>query len=203
MSKKRKLTIFLIIFTLSIGLVIYKLSPSIKDEVYVVSESEENKKESIIDDVDYKEKENTTSKNITIFISGEINNPGVVTIPGDKRLSDAVEQLGGVTDDADLNKINLAMKIEDEQHYIIPKVGDISVVNESTNSITQENSKVNINTATIDELENLPGVGEATANKILNYREEKGMFKSIEEIKNVNGIGDKKYIDLKDKICIE
>lgn len=207
MGKKGRLITFLVIFILGIGAVIYKISPDIKDDVYVISESEENKKEAIIDNIDYQERDNEELKNITIFISGEVNNPGVVTIEGDKRLSDAIKELGGVTDDADLNRINLAMKIEDENHYIIPKVGEISVSNENINGITQEsiseNAKVNINIATIEELDTLPGVGEATANKILNYREENGMFKSIEEIKNVNGIGDKKYIDLKDKICIE
>ena len=65
-----------------------------------------------------------------------------------------------------------------------------------------ESNKININLATIKELEDLPGVGEATANKIVRYRDENGNFKSIEEIKNVNGIGDKKYEDLKELISI-
>ena len=69
------------------------------------------------------------------------------------------------------------------------------------NSENKENSsKININKATIEELDSLPGVGEATANKIVNYRDENGEFKSIEEIKNVNGIGDKKFQDMKDLI---
>ena len=62
--------------------------------------------------------------------------------------------------------------------------------------------KININTATIEQLDELPGVGEATANKIVNHREENGEFKSIEEIKNVNGIGDKKFEDMKELICV-
>ena len=64
-------------------------------------------------------------------------------------------------------------------------------------SILYKNNLININTASIQELDTLPGIGEATANKIVNYREEKGKFNSIEEIKNVNGIGDKKYEELK------
>ena len=204
MSKNGRIVIFLVIIVLSIGTITYKVSSNIKEDVYVVSESEENKKESTIESINYEEKEETLSKNITIFISGEVNNPGIVTIEGDKRLSDAIDKLGGVTSDADLNRINLAMKIEDEQHYIIPKIGEVIENNETiTNDTNKDNSKININVATIEELDTLPGVGEATANKILNYREEHGIFKSIDEIKNVNGIGDKKYIDLKDKICIE
>ncbi|MGL5313437.1 MAG: helix-hairpin-helix domain-containing protein [Peptostreptococcaceae bacterium] len=204
LSKNGKIIIFFVLLVLSFGTVVYKVSSNIEDDVYVVSESEENKKEAIIESIDYIEKEKTTSRDITIFISGEVVNPGVVTIEGDKRLSDAVDKLGGVTEDADLNKINLAIKIEDEQHYIIPKTGENNESVESSSSdINKGNTKININTATIEVLDTLPGVGEATANKILNYREENGMFKSIEEIKNVNGIGDKKFIDLKDKICTE
>lgn len=204
MSKNRKIIIFFVIFLLSFGAILYKISSKIEDDVYVVSESEENKKETIIESMDHIEKEKITSGDITIFVSGAVANPGVITVEGDKRLSDAVDKLGGVTEDADLNKINLAMKIEDEQHYIIPKIGEINEKVENNSSNTdKDNSKININTAPIEELDTLPGVGEATANKILNYREDNGMFKSIEEIKNVNGIGDKKFIDLKDKICTE
>lgn len=90
------------------------------------------------------------------------------------------------------------MKLKDESHYIIPKIGDNleSYTNETfendiENDLNNKNNLININTASIQELDTLPGIGEATANKIVNYREEKGKFNSIEEIKNVNGIGDK------------
>jgi competence protein ComEA len=135
-----------------------------------------------------------------------------VTIESDRRLSDAIDKLGGFTSEANLNKINLAMRIEDEKHYIVPKIGDNTDINntveEKSNEVTIEGSnqneisKININIANIQELDTLPGVGEATANKIINYRDEKGKFNSIEDIKNVNGIGDKKYEDIKDKISI-
>ena len=116
-----------------------------------------------------------------------------------------MEKLGGTTNKADLNKVNLAMKVEDEQHYIIPKIGEevseesVEVTNKEVSS--QESSKININTATIEELDTLPGVGEATANKIVNHRSENGEFKTVEEIKNVNGIGDKKFENIKELIC--
>ena len=149
---------------------------------------------------------------ITIFISGEVKEPGIVTIESDRRLSDAIDKLGGFTSEANLNKINLAMRIEDEKHYIIPKIGDNTdsnnTVEEKSNEVAIEGSnqnetnKININIADIQELDTLPGVGEATANKIINYRDEKGKFNNIEDIKNVNGIGDKKYEDIKDKISI-
>ena len=221
MNKKINIIVILISSFIIIGTIAYKLNLNIQDEIYIVSENEENIEEdriniekdyetnNIENNIEYKNKENTISKNVTIYVSGEVNNPGIVTIESDKRLYDAVEKLGGVTENADLNRINLAIKINDEEHYIIPKIGEDNIISQdiSVNNIdtikNEQTSKININTATIEELDNLPGVGEATANKILNYRQENGMFKSIEEIKNVNGIGEKKYVDIKDKICIE
>ena len=169
-----------------------------------------------------KEKSNNKDvgvRKITIYVSGEVKNPGVVTLSSDQRLATAVEKLGGLTEYADMNNINLAMKLEDEMHYIIPKKGEKIKTNivtsqndTSNNDIVSENNfnsnesegnKININTADLDELDKIPGVGEATANKILSYREENGDFKNIEEIKNVNGIGEKKFENMKDIICVK
>lgn len=103
------------------------------------------------------------------------------------------------------------MKVKDEEHYIIPKYGDIkreknnkeeSITEKDNSNDKEESQKININTASIEELDKLPGVGEATANKIVNHRKENGDFKNIEEIKNVNGIGDKKFENMKDLICV-
>lgn len=216
MKNKIKINIFLILLFLSTGIIIYKLN--IEDDVYVVSESKETYKEKAVQEYNENEKNNEVSeesinksnieKVITVHISGEIVNPGVVTIESNNRLSDAVDKLGGVTEDADLNRINLAIKLEDEKHYIIPKLGedDNNLYDEKENNLQSENNtnlnKININKATIQDLDKLPGIGEATANKILNYREENGEFKSIEDIKNVNGIGIKKYEQIKNEISV-
>lgn len=204
MYKIGKIALFLIILIIGVGGVIYNKALNINDDVYVVSKTEETNENMITKETNYNSQEENIKKNITIFISGEVKNPGIVTIESDKRLSDAVNKLGGVTSDADLNRINLAIKIKDEGHYIIPKIGE-NVINNNVNSTLNkvENTKININLATVEELDKLAGVGEATANKIINYREENGKFKSIEEIKNVNGIGDKKYKELKDQISTE
>lgn len=217
--KKCKIIIFIMILLFSIYKIIDNKNLDIKDNVYIVSQSEVREEESISNNIsDEKDNqgkeqikiENTNKKTITVFISGEVKNPGVVAIDAEKRLSDAVNELGGTTENADLNKVNLAVKLKDESHYIIPKIGDNSEShNKETfeniieNDLNNKNNLININTASIQELDALPGVGEATANKIVNYREEKGKFNSIEEIKNVNGIGDKKYEELKTLISIE
>ncbi len=203
MRNKSKLIVFIIIIVVSIGGLVIK--GYFNNQVYVLNEEnqvEDNNQDEIKEDTE----KQIVEKEITIYISGEVKNPGVVTLKNDKRLSDAVKLVGGVTNDADLNNINLALKLEDEMHYIIPKKGEI--ISNSSNNVslgnnsTNENGKININTATIEQLDQIPGIGEATANKILNYREEVGSFKSIEEIKNVSGIGDKKYENMKEFICI-
>ena len=218
MLKIGKTLIFILILLFST----YKIidNKNLNDNIYIVSESEINNKESIEDNIAEDSSENANvdkninideaNNTITVFVSGEVNNPGVVTIESEKRLSDVVEILGGTTENADLNKVNLAMKLEDESHYIIPKIGEsVEIYSDdmpiNSNEIIQgeKSNLININKATIQELDTLPGIGEATANKIINYRDENGAFKSIDEIKNVNGIGDKKYEELKSLISIE
>lgn len=223
MNKQKKVVLIVFITVFSISTTIINRGLKARDNVYVVSKSEKEETKNIKNDEQMDKDrilEKTANKNdinenkskeIRIFVSGEVKNPGVVTIENSKRLIDAIDLLGGFTEEADLNKINLAMTIEDEMHYIIPKIGEeINNNNNNNENATQNNiksqegnSKININIANVSDLDKLPGVGEATANKILNYREEKGQFKSIEEIKNVNGIGDKKYEDIKEMITIE
>lgn len=204
----KKLSIFIIILLTCIGGLILKDKANSQEEIYVLSEEEMTQNKS---DNEIKEEENLNinNKEITVYISGAVKSPGIVTLNQGERLATAVEKVGGMTDKADLNGINMAVKLEDEMHYIIPKFGEVIESNSqhsnntiSDNSTTNKTSKININTATIEELDELPGVGEATATKILNHRDESGNFKSIEEIKNVNGIGDKKYENIKELICV-
>ena len=182
------------------------------EESTVSDENKNNDKKEKIED----EKENISNKEITVYVSGEVNKSGVVTLKEGDRLAVAVEKLGGTTKKADLNNINLAIRVKDEEHYIIPKIGeakqeDLKDVNNTKDienteikneNTAKDSSKININTATLEELDKLPGVGEATANKIISHREENGQFKNIEDIKNVNGIGDKKFENMKELICV-
>ena len=212
MLKKRKIIFFIMIIIICVGVMIIKdkINSDSNEGVYVLSE-EDNKmsvNEENSNTKKEKEVENISTKEVTVYVSGAINNPGIVTLNQGDRLSDAVDKLGGMTEDADFNQVNLAIKVEDEKHYIIPKIGEkIEILVEQRQESALENkensTKININSATIEELDTLPGVGEATANKILNYRNENGKFNSIEEIKNVNGIGDKKYEEIKDLISVK
>lgn len=211
-EKNKKIIIFTIITVVICIVGGIKIFQNSNDTRYEVSQTEKIEKE---EGGDIKKEDNSKVNNteVTVYISGAVKNSGVVTMTSEDRLSDAIKVVGGVVEGADMNMINLAEKLVDGKHYIIPKVGeqiptDInanqtqSSSNRTNTSSQGSNSLVNINTATIEELDTLPGVGEATANKIINYREENGGFKNIEDIKNVKGIGDKKFEDLKDNICV-
>lgn len=209
MNNKKIIAFILMLLICPIGLVIKDKFQS-KEDIYVLTEEKEPAQETT-QEKEIKKEENVTNKKITVYISGEVSKPGIVTLNEGDRLATAVEKIGGTTKKADLNGVNMAIKVQDEMHYIIPKIGD--VVKENTSQVAKNNntnqnesaktSQININIATIEELDTLPGVGEATANKIVNYRSENGEFKSIEDIKSVNGIGDKKFEEMKDLICVK
>ena len=208
MANKKKIYIFLLILFICPISLFVKDKLSSKEDIYVLTDQNntlEDNQSSNEEIEELKKEDNIDNKEITVYISGEVKKAGIVILKSGDRLATAVEKLGGTTNKADLNKVNLAMKVEDEQHYIIPKIGEevseesVEVTNKEVSS--PESSKININTATIEELDTLPGVGEATANKIVNHRSENGEFKTVEEIKNVNGIGDKKFENIKELIC--
>lgn len=159
-------------------------------------------------------------KTIGIHIKGEVNNPGYYEVKNGSRLNDVIKKAGGKTNDADLNRVNLAQKVIDGEEIIIPKKGEpLDTATNSNLYYTQENKFdkengydrlsqeinseiVNINSADMYQLCRISGIGESTAEEILAYRKKKGAFKSIEEIKNVKGISDRKFEEIKDKITI-
>lgn len=198
LNKKKKTLIFTVIIAVITITAVYRNyfseeKYSIDESTQIIEETQETDKESDINEV-------------VVYISGAVKNPGVLTMTSEDRLADAIEMVGGTVDGADMNAVNLAEKLADGKHYIIPKIGE-NVAPSGNNQVSVSNSKgsdgkININTATAEELDKLPGVGESTAQKIISYREESGGFKSIEELKNVNGIGDKKFEDMKDSVTI-
>lgn len=139
--------------------------------------------------------EDLKETNIAVHITGEIVSPGLLSLKPNSRIADAIEASGGATASADLNKVNLAYELQDGQKIYIPSIYDEDVSNTITDSAganviasesTTNNSKININSATLTELEALPGIGNSTATKILEYRNKNGRFKTIEDIMNVS-----------------
>ncbi|MFQ9967193.1 MAG: DUF655 domain-containing protein [Peptoniphilus sp.] len=148
------------------------------------------------------EKAHEENEEIMVHISGAVNKPGILRLDSNKRVVDALDLAGGARDDADLDRVNLAARLHDEEKIYIPKVGEVqnnisSLASSPSSSDTS--SKININSADLSELTKIPGVGEKTAQKIIDYRANK-TFSSIEDIKNIPGIGDKKFESMKDYI---
>lgn len=151
---------------------------------------------------DNKNKDVKTEKledNIIIDISGEIKNPGIYKMKGKVRLYEIIDKAGGLKEEANINFINQARYVKDGEKIIIPSSRNSQGMDKE--SISNENNLVNINTASKEELLKLPGIGEVTAEKIINYRDNNN-FTKIEDLKNVNGIGIATYNKLKDLICV-
>lgn len=207
LTKKQKI-IFCIVIILMVIVILYYLYSSLAqyDTNFINEDINENlisnntNEENLVD----KASENTE---ILVHVSGCVKNDKVVSLPEGSRINDAIEAAGGLTDDADLTNVNLAYILEDGEKIYIPKKGEESQINSEISSeqmmSSSKTSKININKATQAELETIPGVGPSTALKIIKYREENGKFKSIEDIKNVSGIGDSKYENMKEYITIK
>ena len=144
-------------------------------------------------------------KHIYVDIKGNVLNPGVYKLEEGTRLFQLVELSGGLDVDSDTSLINLSSILTDQQVIYIPKVGEI-IPDEYTELIddntTDKDDKININTAEKNELTELPGIGEVTAQSIIDYRNENGDFKTIEDIMNVVGIGESTFENIKDFITI-
>ncbi|MEG2247140.1 MAG: ComEA family DNA-binding protein, partial [Peptostreptococcaceae bacterium] len=147
---------------------------------------------------------------ITVEIKGEVKTPKVYTLEEGAIINDLIEKAGGLTSEANISNINRAKILKNEDLIIVGNInsleenikveGSNSGVITSVNSGGESSGTININTATSGELMNIDGVGEKTAQKIIDYREENGAFKTIEDIKNVDRIGDKTFENMKDQI---
>lgn len=176
------------------------------------------------------EEENVDTK-IFVDIKGEVVNPGVYELELGSKVIDAINASGGLTESAYTRYLNLSKKLKDEDVIIVNNLSEIEsikesknkeVIKETSNSVSldindvitndyeseEDNSDktivlVNINTANVEELTTINGIGESTAKKIIDYREKNGIFESIEDIQNVSGIGEKKYEQIKESITIK
>ena len=199
--------IFVILIVLAIGYNFYErkdLQVIQDDETeidIIEEESTDECFEELNDDIKHK-------KVIMIHISGQVNNPGLVELFEGDRVIDAINKAGGLTPEYDNDRINLAKKVSDEEKIYIPKIGEVIdqdiqnlVTVNDNNNVMEETGKVNINTASKETLESLPGVGEVLGDRIIEYRKN-SKFTSIEDIMKVSGIGSKKYEDIKDLITV-
>lgn len=216
MFQENKKKIFIIIggcAILVIVAVLFYSMQNINEEEFLDFENLDTNQESSV-----KNEEIEKISQIVVHISGEVVNQGVISLNENSRVIDAINRAGGLTSKADISKVNLAYVLQDAQKIYIPSIeekemdvyisegrGDTEIVTSGGNSESKKEEKlmININTASVEEFEQLAGIGNSIANKIVEYRKENGKFNSIEDIKNVSGIGEAKFNKIKDNICVK
>ena len=185
--------------------ILYKNSSNSKEEVVDIFKEPEEIKE-----------EESNSKKVIVDIKGMINNPGVYEVDSNLRVNDVIELAGGLKEGADTSNINLAKLVSDEMTIIIYSTEEVLekfkqevcicncpyIQNDACINSNNDDNLININTAGIEELTTLPGIGDVKAEAIIKYRSEVGKFKTKEELLNVEGIGEALFEKIKDNITV-
>ena len=143
---------------------------------------------------------------ITVDVKGAVKSPGIYDLPIGSRVNDAVQKAGGLTEQADSKSLNLAQKVSDEALVYVPTKGEEAASQQTgsgTTSLTSKEKKVNLNKASLEELKQVKGLGGKRAQDIIDHRETNGKFKSVEELKKVSGIGAKTIEKLKDYVTVD
>lgn len=154
------------------------------------------------------EDKTTVSTVIYVDVKGEIHHPGVYQMKAESRVKDLIEAAGGFTPLADDQKLNLAQLLEDQMVIVVPKKGEevnseLAQAPTSQKKEVRKEGKVNINTATVEELKTLKGIGEKKAEAIIEYRKKNGSFKNKEELMKVRGIGKKLYESFQERVIVQ
>lgn len=148
---------------------------------------------------------------VTVDVKGAVVKPGVYTLKASARVTDAIQEAGGMTEDADAKSVNLAASLSDEEViYVANKDENVSVLGQSgTGQVSEKggqalskDGKINLNTATSEELQTISGIGAKRAEDIIAYRESHGGFQSVDDLKNVSGIGDKTLDKIRESIYV-
>jgi competence protein ComEA len=151
-------------------------------------------------------------KVIKVDVKGAVQSPGVYVAKTGERVIDLVRRAGNFEKNADSNKVNLAQEVQDQMVIYVPLIGEEDVqgiaatpagATESGNISGTKEGVVNLNTAGESDFDELPGIGPSKAAMILEYREKNGPFKTVEDLKNISGIGDKTFEKLKDMITVQ
>ena len=163
--------------------------------------------EAVVTTVLAEKTEVSTTQETVIFvdIKGEVKKPGVYQMKAGDRVKDALDAAGGLTEEADSQKVNLAKRLEDQMVIVVPKVGEEAEAIPAgvTSKEEAKEGKVNINTATVEELKTLKGVGDKKAEAIIEYRKKNGSFKTKEDLMKVRGIGKKLFESFEERIVTQ
>jgi len=196
---KRQLiaTIFLVALLVLGGSLLYLRNQPGTVVVKEVEEVEESAKS---------ETEEVKVEKVVVHVCGAVRAPGVYELESNERVVKAIEMAGGATEEAKLDALNLAAKLVDGQKIYVPREGEtppvvVSSASGGSNS-TVSAGLINLNAATLEELDTLPGIGPVLAQRIIDYREAHKGFTSVSELQEVSGIGPKKFADIKDKVTV-
>lgn len=211
-TQKQKKVIIIVLIIIGAGLIFFMynkntVNTDVVEENILVSNNLQNNSS----------KDETEEEKIVIHVTGSVKKPGIVRLKEGSRIEDAIDAAGGLTENADITKVNLAYILEDGTKIKIPCVTDENieeeeilsqdsgenVVEKENTSLNSKEKNVNINKASVSELQSLPGIGASLAERIVEYRKQNGRFSSIEDIKNVNGIGDSKFENIRDLIVVK
>ena len=205
-------------------LILIMISVILGSVIFIIYKNNQNDKEEVVEilkelakEEDKKEEENSSIKKITVDIKGMVNNPGVYEVDSDSRINDVIALAGGLKEGADTSNINLAKIVSDEMTIIVYSTEEVLekfkqevcicncpyIVNDACiGEDNNDNNLININTASIEKLTTLTGIGDVKAEAIIKYRNEVGKFKTKEEILNVDGIGESLFEKIKDDITV-
>lgn len=142
---------------------------------------------------------------VVVHVAGAVATPGVVELDGGDRVIDAIEAAGGAVAEADLDRLNLAAKLVDGQRILVQRVGDPAAPGAPGESAADPSASgvlLDLNTATAPQLEELPGIGPALAAAIIEERDRRGGFRSVNELRDVRGIGEQRFADLRDRVTV-
>ncbi len=205
-SNQEKITIILllIVIVVGVGIVLYKNINS--EDNFVINRASDISENSPAIQIEI--------PSVIIHIAGAVKNPGVYQLKSTDRIVDAVKIAGGATEEANLDLINLAALLKDGQKIIIPyktysetgeeiNTNTYNYVSSAYSSSGSTSAKININIANANMLQNLPGIGPVLSERIIEYRNQNGLFGVIDDIMDVSGIAEKKYEGIKDQICVQ
>jgi competence protein ComEA len=141
------------------------------------------------------------AKTIVVDVEGAVMAPGLYTLDKGARIGDAIKAAGGFAPDAVLGAANLAQELSDGEQVLVPRMGSSGNI-ETPGAASSANAKININTASAEDLQKLTGIGPSLSERIVEYRKTNGRFSKIEDLQKVSGIGESRFASIKDKICI-
>ena len=193
------IVVLIILFTVSVMMYGRNKEKVFQDEYMDNIFVEEEEKEILVEVGDTE----ANKSYIVVEVKGEVTRPDVYELEEGSIVKELIDMAGGLTKEADISRINRAKKLQNHELVVIGNIND----KENTNMIEESseaeyNGLININSANLEELKKISGVGDVKAQSIIEYREKNGGFKSIDEIKNIDGIGEKTFEKIKDKITL-